>query len=374
MKKIEIIVVGAGMAGASIAAELSIDADVTLIEAEDVAGYHTTGRSAAMYLPSYGNEVVRALTRGSLDFLQAPPEGFTEHPLLRRRGLLMIADAEHQPALNATFFERLQTKTVDDALTLVPALRREAFVEARYDPDAADIDVDLLHKGYLKLAKARGARTLLGERLAEAVRMHGRWQVTTSGGRALAADLVVNAAGAWGDVIGTMFGARPIGLKPLRRTILLLDPPQGMVTEDWPFTMTVEESVYFRPDAGKIAISPADETPCDPGDVQPEELDIAIGIDRFQAIIDVPVTRVAHSWAGLRTFAPDRSPVIGHDPSAPGFFWFVGQGGYGIQMAPAMAALGAALAMNQPVPRAVADQAVALEALGPARFNQARAA
>ena len=374
MTRSKVIVIGAGIAGASIAAELAIDADVTLLEAEESAGYHTTGRSAAMYLPSYGNEVVRALTRASLDFLEAPPPGFAEHPLLRSRGLLMVADAEHAHMLDAPFLKHQLATTVDEALALVPALRRDSFVAASYDPVAADIDVDLLHKGYLRLAKERGAQTLLGKRIAEAKHTDGCWHIATADGTTLSADLIVNAAGAWGDEMATLFGAKPIGSMPLRRTMLLIDPPQGMATEAWPFTMTVEEGVYFRPEAGKLAISPADETPCDPGDVQPEELDIAIGIDRFQTIMDIPVTRVVHSWAGLRTFAPDRSPVIGHDPSAPGFFWFVGQGGYGIQMAPATAALGAALAMGKPVSQALLDEGVTVERLSPARFNQGSAA
>jgi D-arginine dehydrogenase len=369
MARQRIIVVGAGMAGASIAALLAAEADVILVEAEESAGYHTTGRSAAMYLPDYGNAPVRALTRASRDFLAAPPAGFAEHDLLSRRGLLILADADNLGLLDAPPYDRLERLTADAALALVPLLRRDAFVAARHDPDAASIDVDLLHHGYLRLGKARGVTMLLGHRIVAASHAGRQWRVTTAGGPVLAADLVINAAGAWADEVAAIFGARPLGLSPRQRTMVLLDPPEGVAVDAWPFVLTVQESLYFKPDAGKLALSPADETEVPPGDAQPEELDVAIAIDRFQALVDMPVRRITHSWAGLRTFAADRTPVIGPDPEAPGFFWFAGQGGYGIQMAPAAADLGAALASGKPVPRAIEEAGVDAETVSPARFQ-----
>jgi D-arginine dehydrogenase len=370
MARAEIIVVGSGIAGASIAAELAAEANVVLIEAEDAAGYHTTGRSAAMYLPSYGNEAIRALTRASRDFLRSPPLGFAGHPLLHRRGLLTVADTEHVAALDAPLFHDHYRLSPDAALMLVPALRRDAIAGARYDWEAWDIDVDLLHQAYLRMARTNGARILFGHRVAGATRSQGQWQVSCTGGQTLCADFVVNAAGAWGDEIAATFGAGPAGLSARRRTMILVDPPAEFAVEKWPFVMTVQESVYFRPESGKLAISPADETEDVPSDVQPEELDVAIGIDRFQQLDDMPVSKVSHSWAGLRTFTPDRTPVVGFDPAVPGFFWFAGQGGYGIQIAPATAAMGAALLLDRPLPQSVLDEGITPDMLSPARFRQ----
>lgn len=369
MAKARIVVIGSGIAGASIAAAIAPHADVVLLEMENAAGYHTTGRSAAMYLPSYGNDVVRALTRASAGFLHVPPPEAEGHDLLRRRGLLTVADAAHEAALDAPVYAEHRRLSVDMATMLVPALRREVVVGARYDPEAADIDVDLLHQSYLRMARARGARTLFDCRVIGADRVAGLWRVACSDGSRIEAEWVVNAAGAWGDEVAALFGARPVGLKPLRRTMLLVDPPEGLETAEWPFVMTVQESLYFRPEAGKLLVSPADETEDAPSDAQPEELDIAIGVDRFETLVDIPVRRISHSWAGLRTFAPDRAPVIGADPDAPGFFWFAGQGGYGIQMAPAAAALGAALLFDLPIPGDLVAEGVEARAVSPARFH-----
>ncbi|PZO88950.1 MAG: FAD-dependent oxidoreductase [Sphingomonas sanxanigenens] len=367
--KARIVVIGSGIAGASIAAAVAPYADVTLLESENAAGYHTTGRSAAMYLPSYGNDVVRALTRASASFLHSPPPEAEGHDLLRRRGLLTVADAAHEAALDAPAYSGHRWLSAEMAAMLVPALRRELIVGARYDPEAADIDVDLLHQSYLRMARTRGARILFDCRVIGAERVADLWRIACSDGSGIEAEWVVNAAGAWGDQVAGLFGAHPVGLKPLRRTMLLVDPPEGMATAEWPFVMTVQESLYFRPEAGKLLISPADETEDAPSDAQPEELDVAIGIDRFETLVDIPVRRISHSWAGLRTFAPDRAPVIGADPVSPGFFWFVGQGGYGIQMAPAAAALGAALLFDLPIPGHLVAEGVEARAVGPARFH-----
>lgn len=368
--RLRVAVIGGGIAGVSLAAGLAPHADVTLMEAESAPAFHTTGRSAAMYLASYGNDTVRALTRASRDFLENPPPGFAPHPLLHKRGLLTLADAEHVSLLDAPLYHDHYRLGMDAALRLVPSLRRDAIAAARYEPEASDIDVDLLLQSYLRRARSEGAQVLLGRRVRAAAHGAGEWRLATDSGETFHADLVVNAAGAWADVVADMFGARPVGLSPRRRTMILVDPPTGLVFAKWPFTMTVEESVYFRPESGKICISPADETEDLPGDVQPEELDLAIGIDRFQTLVDMPVPRISHSWAGLRTFAPDRSPVFGHDPAVPGFFWFAGQGGYGIQIAPAAARLGVALALGRPVPDPLIEEGLMPALLAPDRFHQ----
>jgi D-arginine dehydrogenase len=366
--RFKILVVGGGIAGASIAAELATHADVSLLEAETSVGFHTTGRSAAMFMPSYGNATVRALTRASQGFLQDPGPGFAAHPLLHARGLLTVADAEHAAMLDALVYATHHQISIDAALKLVPCLRSKTIVAARYQPEAADIDVDLLLQSYLRMARGHGAKIALGQQVVNAARVAGEWHVTTEAGDTFGAHIVVNAAGAWADDLAALFGVRPLGLSPRRRTMVLIDPPAGLPVQTWPFTMTVQEDVYFRPESGKLCLSPADEIEDRPGDAQPEELDIAIGIDRFQKLVEMPVPRVSHSWAGLRTFAPDRSPVIGSDPAVPGFFWFAGQGGYGIQMAPAAARLGAALVLGSPLPDGLVEEGLALDLLGPARF------
>lgn len=365
----KILIVGAGISGAAIAAELASLADVLLVEAEPSPGFHTTGRSAAMFMRSYGNDTVRALTRASHSFLRNPPDGFTPHPLLHHRGLLTVADAEHAAMLDAAVYCDHQWIDVEAALQLVPNLRRERVAAARYEPEAADIDVDLLLQSYLRMARGHGAKLMLGQRVSGASRSGGRWSVTTEAGETILTDLVVNAAGAWADELASLFGARAVGLSPRRRTMILIDPPAHLIVQRWPFTMTVQEDIYFRPESGKLCLSPADETEDVPGDAQPEELDIAIGIDRFQSLVDMPVSRVSHSWAGLRTFTPDRSPLIGHDPAVPGFFWFAGQGGYGIQMAPAAAMLGASLLLDTPLPDLLAEEGVMPDRFAPRRFS-----
>jgi D-arginine dehydrogenase len=368
--RIKIAVIGAGIAGVSIAAALAPHADVLILEAESSPAFHTTGRSAAMYLASYGNEPIRALTRASREFLQNPSPGFASHPLLHKRGLLTLADADHVAMLDAPVFHDQYRLGVDAALMLVPNLRPGVIAGARYEPEAADIDVDLLLQSYLRLARAEGARLSLGQRVVDARRVAEQWRLSTDAGEDVVVDLVINAAGAWADELAGLFGAQAVGLSPRRRTMILIDPPTGLSVQKWPFTMTVEESVYFRPESGKLTISPADETEDQPGDVQPEELDLAIGMDRFLRLVDMPVSRISHSWAGLRTFAPDRTPVFGPDPHVPGFFWFAGQGGYGIQIAPAAAALGAALALEASLPERLVEEGIMPELFAPARFHQ----
>lgn len=370
-----ILIIGGGIAGASLAHEAAARNRVTLIEAEKAAGRHATGRSAAMYLAGYGNRVVRALTAASRDFLHAPPSGFAEAPILRRRGLLTVAPADDAGRFARPEYAGQERLAPEAAAALVPSIRRHAIVDARFDPDAADIDVDLLHQGYLRGARARGAVLMLGARAEAACADGSGWRVETTRGP-VAADIVVNAAGAWADDVARMFGAPPLGLQARRRTAILVDPPAGGDVARWPMVMTAAETLYFKPDAGMLLISPADETPAPPADAQPEELDVAIAIDRFETLCDAPVRRVAHRWAGLRTFAPDRAPVIGRDPRVPGFFWFAGQGGYGLQIAPALAALGAALLDEGGVrggvgARDVAAFAPLLPGLSPGRFGLA---
>ena len=374
MSACEFLVCGAGIAGASIAAELAASASVVVAEREDVAGYHTTGRSAALYVASYGNAAIRALTAASRAFFDAPPAGFADHPLLTPRGCLHIGSAAQADTLDALAAELAATgvdvSRVDGAAAcaMVAVLRPEAVAGGVLEPGAADIDVAALHGGYLRLARQRGARIALGDGVVGLARVGESWQVRLASGETIEARTVVNAAGAWGDELAAIAGAKPVGLAPLRRTAMVLEAPPNVDIAGWPAVIDIGEAFYFKPEAGRILASPADETPSSPTDAAPDELDIAVCIDRLQAVADVPVRRVIRAWAGLRTFAPDRTPVIGYDPKAPGLFWFAGQGGYGMQIAPAAARLGAALARGEEAPQDISALGVNLSQLSPERF------
>jgi D-arginine dehydrogenase len=367
----DFIVVGAGMAGASVAAALASTARVALIEAERHPGFHATGRSAALFVPNYGSGTFRALTRASAAFLRAPPEGFSAQPLLRVRGGLCLARADQMERLEATLrtcagpVERL---SVAAALAKVPRLRAGYLASALYDPDVHDIDVAALLQGFLRHGKALGVRLYAGERCSTLKWQAETWHARLSG-ETLTAPVLVNAAGAWADGLAIACGAAPLGLRALRRTAALIDAPAGVAVDAWPAVFDVDEQFYFKPDAMRLLVSPAEEEPLPPGDVYADDLMVATAIERIESVLDIEVGRVGPSWAGLRTFAPDRNPVIGFDTSAPGLFWCAGQGGYGIQSAPACAQLAAALARGEPVPPTIAAEGVTAEAVSPARFT-----
>ena len=333
----DIVVVGAGIAGATAAAALAAERKVALVEAEDHAGYHTTGRSAALWVLNYGPPDVRALTGLSRRFFESPPAGFADHPLLRRRPVLFLAPPEQRAQLDRLLAEGqgVRPLPVGEACAMVPALRPGYAAAAAIEEDAFDMDVAALHQGFLRQMRARGGILALRSRTGRIERRGGEWHVATSSGARFNAPILVNAAGAWGDEVARQAGAAPLGLVPKRRTGLIIDPAPHDTTH-WPMTNDIGGTWYARPEAGsRLMISPADETPMHPHDVQPDELDIAIAIDRMQQALDIPVKHVAHAWAGLRTFTPDGSLAFGWDAAEPGFFWCVGQGGYGIQTSPA---------------------------------------
>jgi D-arginine dehydrogenase len=355
----EILIIGAGIAGASAAAELARTHRVMLLEAETAPGYHSTGRSAAVFSESYGNSTVRALTRASRDFFYHPPPQFSAHPLLKARSWLHVAAESQAAALeqflaNADIAARARRIGPEEALALSPLLRPEtAAAGGAYEKEAADIDVDALHQGYLRLLRQRRGTMLASAQVTAIARSAGKWRIASTAGD-FEAGIVVNAAGAWADRIAGLAGITPMRIQPCRRTAALVELTDGEIADDWPVTIDIEEAYYFKPDAGLLLVSPADETPVDACDVQPDELDVAIAVDRLERATRVTVKRVRRTWAGLRSFAPDRSPVIGFDPAAPGFFWLAGQGGYGIQTAPAAAALAAALVRDEPRPAELA--------------------
>ncbi len=369
----DIAVIGAGMAGAGVAAELAPYASVLLIEREDMPGYHTTGRSAAVFAETYGPASIRALTRASARFFEAPPVGFSETPLVGPRGILLIARADQADALEALEQELADgagTERLDAAAVgaMMPLVRSGYAAAGLYDARGQDIDVAALHHGYLRSFRASDGVIVTGAEVRSLSRTGNRWALQTSAGDRMAG-IVVNAAGAWADEIGLFAGANPLGLVPKRRSAAIVNAPNGMDPENWPITIDVEENFYLKPEAGRLLISPADETPSPPCDAQPEDIDIAICVDRIERAFSLLVARIERKWAGLRNFFPDKCPACGFDTDIPGFFWLAGQGGYGIQTAPALSRMAAALLLGKPVPNDILDQGVTADDLAPARLG-----
>ena len=366
---VDILVIGAGMAGASAAAALAQAESgrrIALIEAEDTPGYHSTGRSAAIWILNYGPPDVRVLTRLSRGFFDTPPPGFADHPLTHRRGVLFLAPPEQAQALATLLFagDAVREIALAEVARLVPALRPGHAIGAAIEDDAFDIDVAALHQGFLRAFRRAGGQLALHARAGAMERNQGLWRVATEGGERFLAPIVVNAAGAWGDEVARAAGVAPLGLVPKRRTGAIIDPAPFAVA-DWPLVQDVVQSWYVRPEARtRLMVTPADATPTHPHDVQPDEIDIAIGIDRMQQALAIEVRRIERSWAGLRSFTRDGSLAFGWDRDAEGFFWCIGQGGYGIQTAPAAGALVAAMVLG----RDAGDAGEIIAGIDPGRF------
>ncbi|HZS83424.1 MAG TPA: FAD-binding oxidoreductase [Stellaceae bacterium] len=370
----DFLILGGGMAGASAGYFLAEHGSVVLLEKEDQPGYHSTGRSAALFTENYGSPTIRALSVGTRPFLEDPPAGFADHPLLGPRGVLMLAPPSHaeifaeELANGRKTAPELREVSLDEAAALCPVLRPGAFVRAMYEPTAMDMDVHAIHQGFLRGFRARGGRVVTAAEPRSLSRADGVWRAETSAGD-FAAPVVVNAGGAWADEIARMAGVRPIGLVPKRRTAFTFDPPAGTDVAHWPLTADLAESFYFKPEAGRVLASPADETPMPPCDVQPDEIDVATAAARIEAATVLEVRRITHKWAGLRSFVADKTPVVGFAPDAPGFFWLAGQGGYGIQTSAAMGRVAAALATSGEVPADLARLGVRKENLAPERLG-----
>lgn len=354
-EQFDIAVVGAGIAGASVAANLAQAGQrVVLLEMESQPGYHTTGRSAAVYSPIYGPQPIRALTRASLAFYENPPIDFAKQPLLSPFAAAFVAREDQLGQLAAMEQELADAKTVtridsQEARKRLPLLREGYAAGALWDTGTSEIDVAALHHGYLSQFKSARGILMTGAEVAALERDAGRWSLQTKHDT-LTAQTVVNAAGAWADVLGQMAGAEHIGLIPKRRTALIIDAPAKYETKSLPLVIDVQEQFYLKPDAGKLLISPANEDPEQPCDVQPDEMDIAICVDRIERAFDISVRKVESPWAGLRSFVADKSPVAGFSQMAERFYWLAGQGGYGIQSAPALAQYAAAEVMGRPIP------------------------
>ena len=346
MTDFDVVIVGAGIAGASLAAELGDQKSVLLIEAEAQPGYHATGRSAAFWTESYGGQGVQPLTTASGPFLANPPKDFSDGPLMVNRGALHIgrdADRQHSERMVADFGTSAVTVAQIDAARIaayVPGIRQDWHL-GLWEPECCDIDVAALHGAYLRKAKRSGVKLVCGARLTRAHFARGHWQIE-AGGHHCSTKMLLNAAGAWADDVAKIAAVEPIGITPYRRTVLQL-AVEPAAPNHLPLVMALDGSFYFKPHTGKIWLSPHDETLSPACDAAPAEIDVAIAIERFEAVVDWRITKLEHKWAGLRSFAPDRLPVIGADPKNPSFFWFAGQGGFGVQTAPAAAKLAASL-------------------------------
>ncbi len=370
MNTYDFLVVGAGIAGASIAARLGETHSVLLVDMEERAGYHTTSRSAASYEPNYGPVPMLVLTRASHDFFMQPPRGFTDSPLFTPRGSLFLEaegqadNTEYLLSKSSGLIELSIAKTCD----LFPVLRPDYAKRCFLDGQTGDLDVDLLHRGFLRMLKERGGTVLLSSSLLSVERREGRWKVRC-GSTDIAATVIVNAAGAWGDAVAKLCGAVPVGLIPKRRSIGVIPMPDGLAFAHWPMVTDMGETWYAKPQSGKLIVSSADATPVEPHDAYADDMAIAEGIDRMMAATTIEVERLDHSWGGLRTFASDGNPIVGFDPHTDGFFWLVGQGGYGIQSSPGLSAMAADMARGQPISETIIEMGLSRADIAPERFK-----
>jgi D-arginine dehydrogenase len=359
----DIIVIGAGIAGASIAAHLAETSRVLILEMEERPGFHSTGRSAAAYVPNYGPAPIRALTRASHQALESFGVMVPRHTIF-----LMPPDQREAFDRLMAIQQGMREISFGEAKAIYPLLRRDYAERFGLDPATSDIDVDLHHQNYLRRYKQRGGTLLCEAVLQSLERTNGAWTAVTPKG-SFRSPTIVNAAGAWGDEVARLAGARPVGLQPKRRSMAVVPAPAGMDPMPWPFLVDAAETWYSKPQGGKLLVSPADQTPVEPHDAYADDMALAEGIDRFQQAVEFEVTRVERTWGGLRSFAPDGNPVCGYDPRLEGFFWLVGQGGYGIQTSPALSRLAAALVRHDAPPTDILDEGLIVAGLLPGRFG-----
>jgi D-arginine dehydrogenase len=375
---LDAIVIGAGIAGTSVAYFLSDRAKVLVLESEAQPGVHSTGRSAALFSETYGSAQIRALTRASRAFFERPPRGFAAHALLHSRGALVIGSREQAAQVHADYeamrVHAPELRLLDAAAmhSIVPVLEPQFAQSGLWEPRAADIDVDAVHQGFMRGLKQRGSRIECGAQLLSIERAQGEWliEVAIRGAQpeTLRAPLLIDAAGAWADQVAALAGVTPLGIEPRRRSAFLFQPPPGIETARWPFVTSVAEDFYFKPDAGLLLGSPANADPVPPHDVQPEDLDIALAIDRIERATTMRIPNPLRPWAGLRSFVADGGLVGGFDPVTPGFFWVAALGGYGIQTCAAMGEACAHLVLGRALPAHLTDAGLSAAMLGVERL------
>jgi len=369
------LIIGGGIAGASAGYALAGKGKVILLEKESQTAYHSTGRSAAIYTTTYneGDPILRALVLASADHLKNPPDGFTDHDLLRPRQMLHIAPKENHEKLAALYKSLMDIKAdvslinKDQLQQILPLLSPDYAHEAILENGIADMDVHALQEGYMRAMRQNGAKILTSKTVKNIRRDKGLWRVQ-AGNDTYEAPVVINAAGAWVDDIAAMAGVRKIGIQPLRRTAILVSPPENTDVKDWPFVMEAVDGFYFKPDAGKILISPADANPSEPCDAQPEEMDVAYAAHYLENALNFKVEKIDHRWAGLRNHVKDGHPVVGFAPDADGFFWLAAQGGFGVKTSPALGRITAALVQGQPLPQDIQDLGLTESHIGVSRL------
>ncbi len=373
MDEADFIVIGGGVAGASVARALAPRASVIILEMESQPGYHTSGRSAALYSKRYKEPSIRGLAAASGEFLNNPPPGFSETPLLSKRGLLIFGREDQRDAVDRQFTpEQIQDGvaeqvSVEDACRLIPCFNPAYLNSAMYVPAAADIDVNALYRGFLTLAQRTGAKLICDAPVTGLSFAKGKWKTETPRGT-FYAPTIINAAGAWADETAALAGLTPLGLQPLRRTCITFNPPPGVTAEPWPMAMDADEGFYFKPEAGRILASPCDEHASPPVDAQPEELDVAHAVDRVERATSLKINQINHRWAGLRSFMADRRPCVGKDSRAEGFIWLAGLGGFGMMTSEALGRLAASTALADAAPADIISSGVDLERVAPDRL------
>jgi D-arginine dehydrogenase len=372
----DFLIIGGGIAGLSAASRLTRHGKVVVIEAEEALGYHSSGRSVSFSHFGIGNSAVRGLTAWSRAFFEAQPEGFCPSPLCRVAPSVWLATEEMIPALEALhaemarFTDAVRFIDAGELSALCPVLKTGpgAAIRGVLDPTGLKLDADALLQSFARSVRGAGGDILTGRRIAAVERVGEGWEVRSEGGERWSAPVLINAAGAWADRVAALAGVKPIGLQPKRRTIIVVDPPAGTDISAWPFVHTAASDFYMLPEAGQILVSPVDEVEDDPCDAQPEDYDIALAAYQLEQYTTLSVTRIAHRWAGLRSFVADRTPTAGFAPDAPSFFWLVGQGGYGLQTAPAMAAAVESLIAGTPWPDGLTELGVEPDHVRPERL------
>lgn len=349
----DFLVVGGGIAGVAVGAELAKCGSVLVIDRESSLSYHTTGRSAAISMESYGNALIRELTCASRVFFENPPSDLTHDKLSTPRGALILGDEPHWDQLNARYQAVVQqvpnAEWFDSKMVaeMVPFLGGQ-WVAGIHESSALDLDVHAIHTAFLRGIRQHSGVVRTKTEIAKATHVGSAWTVKFTNGDTVQAGTIINAAGAWADIVAERCGATPLGIQPLLRTVVVIDPHNDV--SRCPYIGTVDEQLFIKPDVGRLMVSPCDETPSEPCDAMPDELGVAIAMDRLERATSLRPKRVLNRLAGLRNFMPDRSPLIGADTAQESFIWCAALGGYGIQTAPAVARLCAALTTRQPIP------------------------
>ncbi|MFT7214642.1 MAG: D-arginine dehydrogenase [Granulosicoccus sp.] len=366
----DFLIIGAGISGASAAYELSASGSTVIVEAELFPGYHSTGRSAALYTPNYGPDLVRLINKQSHDFFYSPPEGFADHPLLSPRGMMTVALRDQQSEFKVKMRDNtagIDELNAQEVLSRVPFLQINQVVGGAYENGVYDMDVNAIHQGYLRGFAKRGGKLLVNSPVISLQWLQNHWAVNV-GEQTIEARTVVNAAGAWADEVGRLAGAKSIGLTPKRRTAAMIDAPLGINLDEVPALDFMGCNNYIKPEKYQLMVSPGDEKPVAAQDIQPDDFDIAVLVEWVESITQINVSKINHQWAGLRCFVRDGKPVVGFDSEVKNFFWLAGQGGYGIMMAPALAIATAELLTNQCLPSNFLDVGIDAQSFSPTRL------